>query len=460
MPVRKILQRLSRLRRRPGEASSLKQASAPALIQKISKTPNLIPRRFTSQPGKAPGLIREALLMKAGEHQNKTTPGYEIHRSSYLQQGNPGPKLSRNLPRLANFSLKSTANRQAALKKLGLLFGTNSALDGGNESGADFIQKQAREAVTKSNVERIIREIEQDPSSIQNYEYQLVHGHLQPQEKQVIRSAIAAIRAQSTLSGRAPAAPPPPAYRESSARQGYRRTTPLEPLTYLSYLFEEGLPSVSKGVFAASVPPPSTNITVPPRGLQPEIPHLETKTPPRKPGPKERASGGPASASSASSSSSSRGSRYEPQSGIVGIPYGYRTKADAENDIPRIVAEWGIADPSELIVFHRSGSHHPWFVRLPPGGKRVTVARLTGVGFRRRKQPLTRRPQRPRRTLPKSLASDQACNDLEVMIGERNSGNDSKIMKNRIADLAQWLLLNKQISKDFCKQILNNYVLK
>lgn len=376
---------------------TLKEQSAPKLVSKISNMPGIVPKQFVSQPGKAPGLLRLAIQKKGTKQRNRTTPGFENLKVARLEH-RTGPKLQRRFPRLAKFSLAGYTKQQDWKRKLGTLFGVNQALAAGNEAGADFIGKRGHEKAPRAP------KVAPHRQAVSSEVDELVRRF--QRDPPLVQDYETALMTPGRFDR----------VQEAIIRRAIRN------------FGEAPIPHVPKVAIRPKIPRPPR---VTPPALSPIFPPASPLTRSSSSGSEEKMGAMASSASPPTRHDLERAFRFSyPKSRVQAIADAHGIawkKKDTQYDIAEKLLARYDEDPDAFLQ-----------VRL-------------GSGVRRRGKSGPRRKP----TMDEKMAADK----LEVALGEVDAGNNSKILKNMIANLVQYLYLHKQIDKAMCRDIIKRAVI-
>lgn len=414
------------------KAAALTAKSQPMLYQSNLKHSNISPGVFASMPGAAPGLQAQAIQMKKTEGPNVPTPGHENIMESILSAGDGGPTLERQFPRIAKFDLSGLALQQKSSKQIGTLLGVNENLLKGNTSAAEFIQAKNGKvpqgavepdstALIKSNIsrsallDRLVKRLEEDPEleELLRAELDNLQSDLSVQDKELIKQALAT------------------------------RRLPNLPVTTSS------LQKLLTGTNQPRIQPPKVADVV--EDLS-DFSDDEDDAKPSKPAP----------AGSSSSVDDPLKKQLARDKETLMIEDNFKTFLNSnKKTLLAILDDIGKPEPQSASKPYLQKTLLALYAKNPGLIAEVIATKLyqqrkaaeatKGMGLR------VRQPSK-RVRLP-GMDVDYAANRLEVLIGERGAGNDSKLLRNQIASLAQYLYLNQAIDKEMLKSIINKTVL-
>jgi hypothetical protein len=409
-------------------AKAASTASNPPLVPKISNMPSVVPTKFASKPPISAGLIADAIQHGAMPVNKKTTPGCENRVDAQLDIGKyPGKLPLRKLPKKPGLNLISEAKGEVAAQNLGNLLAVNQLLQRGNVLGAEVLSQRSKIKPTLSLPEKpiphlsgsaiidphqekyklVLEDVLSDPSNGQKYYDAIKSGQYDRYEADIVKKALT--KARQILLIR-----PPHVERSITIKRS--RKKPRDQLEAASHI---------------------------------QLPEASEEEEDFLSGGKEEAKDTLFKMIEEATSSDGGGPMFrrylgnktiESLKGILDRSHiQYPARRNGKDFYVDLILESLRKDPTPELFNE---------VFLPfVSGQGIRVA---GRRSQKRTPPtVTAKPkQKP------SLDVDNATTKLELILGEIGGGNDSKLMKNQAANLVQYLLLHKQITKEMAKQIL------
>jgi hypothetical protein len=420
----------------PGKAKRLEQvvkeasaASNPSLVPKISNMPSGL-TKFASKPSASAGIILEGIQRGALPVNKRTTPGYENRVNAQLGIGKyPGKSKLQKIQKRPASKLISVAKGNIAEQNLGNLIAVNQLLQRGNVLGAEVLSQRSKIKPTLSLPETpvpnlagsaiidphqekyklVLEDVLSDPSNGQKYYEAIKSGQYDRYEADIVKKALT--KARSILLIR-----PPHVERSITIKRSRKNFQPRDQLEDASHI---ELPKASdeEEEFLSSGKEEAKD---------PLFKMIEEATSSDGGGPMFRQYLG--------------NKTIGTLKGILDRSHiQYPARRNGKEFYVNLILETLRKEPTPELFNE---------VFMPfVSGQGIRVA-----GRRSRKQnpsTVTTKPkQKP------SLDVDNATTKLELILGEIGGGNDSKLMKNQAANLVQYLLLHKQITKEMAKQIL------